>query len=194
MKLQRTIHWLVISAALLATIRIARGDQEASSHVYVQSSTSGCYYAKCIPDEPYGTKGKTLVYHVGRDEDVLVHTFDWFSTRIYVQGTAWGPSVIRFGPWHRGAAPSADHLAIALYRNGDLLKEYSTKEIAALGGFGKTVSHYTVFRKELGYRWIASNDYAFDVELHNGNILSFDVKTGEVIGAAEPSNGKAVHP
>lgn len=184
---------LLISCVILhLTALSVWGDQEAPNRIYVQSSTYGAYYAKCIPDERYGTNGKTLLYHVQEEEDVLVHTFDWYSNPVYLRHTAWGVSVIRVGPWHRGRNQSENHLAVALYLNSELLKEYNTKEIAKLGSAQESVSHYTVFQKHLGYRWIDSNDYAFDLQLHNGRILSLDVKTGEILKESKTSDVEAI--
>lgn len=189
MTTQHTILLLSVYSSLQLLAAVALGDDEASNRIYVQSSTYGSYYAKCIPDELYGTKGRTLLYQVRKGEDDLIHTFEWYSARVYLQHTAWGPSVIRLGPWHRGRTPSAEDLALALYRNGKLLIAYSTKDIATLGGVSESVSHYTVFQKIHGYRWIDSNDYAFDVQLHNGRTISFDVNTGEIIKGTEQPAG-----
>lgn len=66
--------------------------------------------------------------------------------------------------------------------NKELLKSYSTLDIAGSEtNVGQSVSHYRVFRKVLGYRWVKSNDYAFDVIRSDGKQLSFDVATGEKV-------------
>ena len=104
--------------------------------------------------------------------------------------------VVRVGPWHRGHNPHADHLAIAFYKGGTLLRSYSTLNIvgderAASGGLSEyrnvsaSESHYTVFEKEpktvsvtssrgpvFTERWIVT------VATVDGRALAFDVATG----------------
>jgi len=159
-------------------------DEEASNIIYVKSGMYGRCYAKCIPDESYGSKGQTRIYVVGKDNDKLEITYPWYSTDVYLMHTAWGISVVRMGSWARGRTANESELAIAFYMSGRTLREYSTLDIAGLPeNVSASISHYTVFKKVIGYRWISSNDYAFDVEANDGKILSFDVRTGKLITA-----------
>jgi hypothetical protein len=172
----------------LAGVLSVSADEEASNRLYVRSGACGALYAKCIPAEAYGTKGRTLIFLAREKEDLLEETFDWYSTNTYLQHTAWGPSVVRFGPWPRGRLAAAEDLAIAFYLRGKLLKSYSTLDIARTPkNVRQSVSHYEVFSKITGYRWIDLNDYAFDVTTTDGRQLSFDVRTGELIPGKQPA-------
>jgi len=154
-------------------------DQEASNAPLVKSSEYGRLYAKSIPDDFYGAKGKTLVYGVGKKEDKLLYTFDWYSNQLYLLGGI--GSVVRLGPWARGREPNKDHLAIGFYLKGGTLKEYSTLDIVKLGcSISNSVSHYTVFEEIIGYRWVRNDIWVFDIKTHDGKVLSFDVATGKI--------------
>ena len=127
-------------------------------------------------------EGRTEIFLATPTTNALVFSFDWYTREIFLQHTAWGVSVVRFGPWARGGAASSNELALALYLDGKLLKSYSTLDIAGSPtNVSRSVSHYTVFSKINGYRWIRSNDYAFDVLGRDGKRISFDVRTGEII-------------
>ena len=177
-----TKQTLLLVITMLAGTFLASADQEAGNGLYVRSAQYGAYYAKCIPSERYGTNGQTQIFIATRTNDMLQTTFDWYSSNLYLQGTAWGISVVRFGPWQRGSSASTNDLAIAFYMNKKLLKSYSTLDIAgSTTNVSQSISHYRVFSKIPGYRWIKSNDYAFDVTRSDGRQLSFDVRTGEII-------------
>ena len=142
----------------------ALADDEASNVAHVVAGSYGRCYAKSVPKHIYDPEGEprqqgeTRVYRVNEAEDVLVNVYDWFSQRLFVRcSPADDIIVVRAGPWHRGHDAAADHLVIAFYRGGKVVKSYSTLEIAGGelatdGGFSKyknvsaSVSHYTVFQ------------------------------------------------
>jgi len=169
---------LLLCLLILTGALTALADDEASNVFYVRSATYGAHFAKCIPSTNYGTNGRTEIFLATPTTNALEITFDWYSRDIYLQHTAWGVSVMRFGPWAHGSAASSNELAIAFYLDGKLLKSYSTLDIAGSPtNVSRSVSHYTVFSKVSGYRWIRSNDYAFDVLGRDGKRISFDVRT-----------------
>lgn len=169
----------------------AEADEEAGNLPHVQSDSWGRCYAKSVPKETYGEAGTTRVYEVGPTEDRLLATYDWFSQQIdlqcsMVRGGENGVSVVKIGPWPRGHAASADHLALAFYFNDRLLKRYSTLDLAGRAdNVQASVSHYMVVERIDGYRWIDGNRYAFDVRTVDGRTLSFDPTTGELTGAPQ---------
>ena len=101
-------------------------------------------------------------------------------------------------PWHRGHNPRPDHLAIAFYRGGKLLKSYSTLDIAGAEkaqdiGLSKyqnvsvSVSHYTVF--ESGPTMIRvttsegssfKDEWLISAKTVDGRQLIFDISTGDL--------------
>jgi hypothetical protein len=174
----------------LLAATIVHADDEAANIPVVRSSQYGGAYAKSVPDASYGQKGKTMIFSVGREDDNLLSEYDWYSSEIYLGG-AGGTTVIRFGPWHRGREPQADHLAIGIYRNGKTLREYSTVEIEKMGGgVSESVSHYQVFGERIGFRWLKGNAYVYEVKGVNGKVFTFDLDTGNIIEkSTEPSAG-----
>jgi hypothetical protein len=164
--------------ALCAAYGRASGDDYASNIVYIKPGPYGRYYAKAIPDEPYGSKGVTKIYVVGEGEDKLMETYPWYSQVIDLQHTLWGMSVVRIGTCRSAQEVSKDDLAIGLYLSGKTLREYSTLDVALAMDDSGARSRYCRYPKILGYRSIGSNEYVLDVEI-GGKTLSFDTKTGE---------------
>jgi hypothetical protein len=147
-------------------------------------------YAKSVPEESYGQTGKTSVFRVGADRDTLICVYEWYANTIYIGG-AGENTVIRFGPWQRGHKPQEDHLALGIYRNGKTIREYSTAQMERLGsGASESFSHYTIFRRHLGFRWLKGNSYVYQVEGVSGRIFTIELETGSLTEKlAEPSAG-----
>ena len=140
-----------------------------------------------------------MVYRVGNSEDVLMQRLYWFSQRLFVK---YGPAddivVVRLGPWHRGHDPHADHLAIAFYKAGTLLKRYSTLDIAGgekaqnvgLSNYknvSASVSHYTVFDSTPEMLKITTargavfeDNWVIRAKTVDGRLLTFDLPTGNL--------------
>jgi hypothetical protein len=170
----------LLFALLLTAATVALADSEAPNRPVVRASEYGTTYAKSVPDDDYGQEGTTLFYGVSAGEDVLLTEYQWFASEMYIGGPG-ETTLVRFGPWHRGREPQEDHLAIGLYRNGTALAEYSTLNMLKLGsGLSASVSHYEVFGERLGFKWIGSNSFVFQVTGVNGIVFSFCLETGEV--------------
>lgn len=197
--------FILIVLAGLASAAPALADQEASNVAHVVTDTYGRCYAKSVPKHIYDPQGElrqqgsTEVYQVGDTKDVLVQQYDWFSQGLIVRCRPGSDTiVVRLGPWQRGHNPSADHLAIAFYQGGKLLKRYSTLDIAGgkkakAGAFSEyknvsaSVSHYTVFAALPEFIKITENtgaifrdDWVVKATTVDGRELVFDVATGEL--------------
>jgi len=196
---------LLIALAGLAWAGTALADQEASNVAHVVAGPYGRCYAKSVPRHLYDPdggprqQGRTEIYRVGNSEDVLLQEYDWFSQTLFIRcRPGSGTAVIRVGPWQRGHDPRADHLAIAFYRDGRLIRRYSTLDIAggaiaAPGAFSKyknvsaSVSHYSVFASdpELVKTTAASGsafkeEWTVKAKTVDGRNLTFDIETGEL--------------
>jgi hypothetical protein len=183
-----TLVWL--------TLTVGDADQEAGNRAYVATSAYGQFYAKSVPREPHGLKGSTRIYQVGDPDDVLLHTYDWYSPQIFLEGFLGTREVyvVQTGPWHRGARASADDLALAFYKNGRLIRRYSTLEIAGRPeNVSASVSHYVVFRRLAGFRRPYGNQLVFDAERHDGQALTFDADTGATLSRAEEGLRKQIY-
>ena len=189
--MKSAIAMAATAVILFLAVPSVRADDEAGNRLYVVAN--GAWYAKSVPAEPRGTKGKTLVYLAKEDGDKLQYSYDWYSPHdLCLMQWAWGVSVVRFGPWQRGSKASKEDFEMAFYNGDKLLAQYSALDIAGSEeNVSQSISHYTVIRKVLGYRWIRSNDYVFEIERTDGKILAFDIGTGKV---TETRPGKPVAP
>ena len=176
----------LLSACLLLAAMPTHGDEEASNGAYVVVSSGGQFYARCIPAESYGLKGRTEIYEVGQ-KDRLLHTYDWYSTQTFLEG--WhGGSVyaVEMGPWHRGNRATKDELALAIYKDGALLKKYSTLDIAGTPeNVSSSISHYVVFRKLEGFRADLGGFSYFRTEATDGRELVFNLENGQQLTPKE---------
>jgi hypothetical protein len=131
-------------------------DDEGSNVVYVKSSQYGRSYAKCIPAE-------------------------YYSQEVYLGEMAFGISVVRMKSGPRGREANKDDLAIGFYFSGKTLKEYSTLDIVGSPrNVGLSVSHYSWYRSDSGYREIGNNDYVFEIIGRDGKTIAFNARTGEI--------------
>lgn len=192
-------HSRIIPVVLVVlSVAVTYADSVSPNWTHVQCSTTdgtawhGDRYAKCIPAEDFGSKGKTLVYHVTKGRDELEDTYDWYATTVYLAGTGGGTSLVRMGPWSEGHEPNGEQLALAFYWHGKLLKQYSTLEIAkSRENVRRTVSHYEWKKRVIGYCWLKSDAarvlvYGFALETIDGRVLGFDVKTGKLMEGWRP--------
>lgn len=197
---------LLIAGAGLAWVGSAPADEEASSVAHVAAGPYGRCYAKSVPKHIYDPEngprqaGHTVVYRVEPEQDVLLERFDWFSQKLFLKCDAGNEfSLARLGPWHRGHEPRHDHLAIAFYKNGRLLKRYSTLDIVRLASPGDagrsgaesisvSVSHYSVFESGPEMVKIVKQDgpvfsetWVVSATTVDGDELIFSMISGELI-------------
>ena len=179
--------WLVLAGA-------AAADQEAGNRAHVAVGAYGRCYAKSVPDDTYVDRhrGRTRLYRVTRQDDELLAELDWFAQRIHLDcnvcadAGSCGISVVRLGPWHRGFKASGDELAIAFYLNDRLLGRYSTLDIAGRAeNVSRSVSHYTVFERIVGFKHARTDRVHFVVTTHDGRTLTFDAGDGRMVDIAK---------
>jgi hypothetical protein len=116
--------------------------------------------------------------------DQLESSYPWYSQEVYLFDMSGGVSVVRLGPSARGQAAKREDLAIGFYFSGETLKEYSTLDIAGTpDNVGRSVSHYRGFKEVAGYRE-TKGGAVFAVVAVDGRVISFDVRTGEILELA----------
>jgi hypothetical protein len=77
-----------------------------------------------------------------------------------------------------------------VYREGKTIREYTTGELMELGsGFSPSRSHYTIFRRRLGFRPAPGNKRTYAVEGASGKVFSFDLETGLIVGSTTEQPG-----
>jgi hypothetical protein len=138
--------------------------------------------------EPYG-----VMHQLQQDGTFkeLYRVQGWYSWKVYVSEK--GRHLVRMGPWNTGSRPQKDHLAVAFYKDGKLLKSYSTAELVKdHGKVAASVSHYqweaADSSENLSEGQIASlkaglgYDYTNRFVLHtiDGWTYSFNTDTGEI--------------
>jgi hypothetical protein len=138
---------------LLATVVVAWADTELPNFVYVAaastdgSSPRGDRFAKCVPSDLLGSTGATTIYLAKADGDVVLHSYRWYSPQIYLSVMKGKTSLARFWSWQAGSEANSNHIAFAFYRDGELIKKYSTLEIAGRSGnILASVSQYLWYR------------------------------------------------
>jgi hypothetical protein len=197
---------LLLTAAGLAWVGFATADQEASNVAHVTAGPYGRCYAKSVPKHLYDTKnaprqaGHTEIYRVEPEDDVLLERFPWFSQKLFLNcGSGDEFWLVRIGPWHRGERPQPDHLAVAFYKNGQLLKSYSTLDIIETPDLDDTgqvrnesvsvsVSHYGVFQSDPEMVRVVQQDgpvfsesWTITATTIDGRELVFSVTSGELV-------------
>lgn len=185
-----TVAILVSVSAATPFLQPAFADDEAANRSVVIASAYGNCYAKSVPSGAYGSEGSTRVFSVEAEADRVVATYDWFAQTMRIEcnvaghdGTT-GTSLVQFGPWARGNLANGDTLAFAFYWNGKLLRSYSALDVAGRpDNVNTSVSHYTVIKDIIGYRWRSGNTYDFIVRTNDGRVLAFDPGTGERVVA-----------
>lgn len=188
-----------ISTLAAAASQAARADSEASNVPHVATDDYGRCFAHSIPDEYYGTVGRTDVYAVGagyppNKELVRIHSYDWFAQQIYVacdvsdgKGTI-APALVQVGPWPRGHKPDGETLAVAFHYNGETLAVYSTLDIADRDPVNAScsVSHYTVIQDIEGFeRDYGDGDTLFRLTTVDGRRLTFNALTGALVATEQ---------
>jgi hypothetical protein len=148
-------------------------DKPMAPYTYVTTSVGGRYYHKMK------LNGTGTLYQVTNDNsDVpLWHTSGWYSFRVFLSSD--GKYLVRLGNWPSGRNPNKEHVAIAFYENGKLLKSYGTKDLIANESLVRSsVSHYE-FMKNGPYLQI-SYDRTFTLITIDNLEYVFNIKTGEI--------------
>jgi hypothetical protein len=121
------------------------------------------------------------------ERDRLLHTYGWYSPQVYLQGRGNGSvTVIQMGPWQRGHQATKEALALAIHRDGALLKRYSTLDIAGSpDNVSASMSHYVVFQEITGFRADLGGSSYFEAKTTDGRTLSFDLEDGRIVTAEQ---------
>jgi hypothetical protein len=163
-------------------------DQEASNRVYVTSSEWGQFYAKSIPSDSYGTKGKTIIFRVEKDIDTEIITYDWYSTQIFIASSFDDSQVyvVTPGPWSRAQVAEDKAMALQIYKGKKLIKAFTNKDFASLGGeTQRSKSHFTIIESIIGFTHPYGNKVYFNLKLHGGKTLILDLDTGLSVSQSE---------
>ena len=171
----------LIILSICAGSSVSWADREISPFPYVITADgNGRFYFKMIPDpaDPYARhKGSGTCFEVtgGETDTPLWNTTGWYSFEAHLSRD--GVYLVRVDSSPRGHDVSAGSHAVAFYKNGNLVKSYSTKDLVKdASAMTLTVSHYG---------WLA------EAPIFEGGTLkirtkdhieyTFDITSGEIL-------------
>ncbi len=187
-------------------------DDEQSQYPYVIASDGGRYFflMKSDPNDIYNReKGTGICYEVTRNGEFkeLWRTEGWYSFKTFLASSYDGNGqpkrlhlyLVRLGNWPRGHKPSVDDVGVGFYKDGELIKLYSTVDlIRNVSAVRPSVSHYEYldnkYEPVLEYQY--ENGFSvFKLVTIDGVHYQFDVRTGQIIeaipsGSPPPDKGK----
>lgn len=152
------------------------------------ASENGRYLFKMIPEDrasKEGNRTKTakdfgVAYRVDANGEIteLWKVSGWFSFQVFLSDD--GEYLVRMGPWNFGHEPKVGDLAVAFYKKGHLLKEYSTSDLIE--------DKSAVITSVTHYEWLANIDSALMLDQNNVFMIrtidniqyEFDVTTGSI--------------
>ena len=182
----------------LMAISSLNADSPAPPVPLVFTSDRGSDVAFTMMPPKYGKDYKIekeafgVAYKVGEDGSFkeLYRTKGWYSFEVFVSRD--GRNLVRMGPWSVGSEPSKDDLAIAFYKDGKLLKQYSTEELVKdESKVIASVSHYfwqapspvdddVTDAERLKLRLHLDYTNTFNLHTIDGWTYTFDVTTGKI--------------
>jgi hypothetical protein len=183
------ILWCVFATAVCSLW----ADMPAPQIPYVTAAPGGEAYFKMIPspDGKWGD-GFGIAYRLREDgTDVeLWRTKGWYSHEVFLSVD--GEYLVVMGPWNRGHSPNPEDLAVAFYRRGTLLRQYSTAQLVKDGSkVFTTASHYRWLARDLERYTKVKKDpeselriiwkNTFRLKTCDGILYDFDITTGEII-------------
>ena len=126
-----------------------------------------------VIEEPYG-----IAYRLEPDGSMkeIYRITGWYSHQVLISMDA--QYLVRMGPWHSGHKLSKEHVAVEFYKDGKLLKDYSTLDLVKdARKIEPTVSHY-FWRGEICRLDV---DHKFTLDTIDGVRYVFDATTGKIL-------------
>lgn len=165
-------------------------DREAPPFPYIVQAEMGQFYFRMVPGKGYAYKLTN-----GKKDELLWKTEGWYSMRVFLASD--GIHLVRLGDWPRGQRPTEKHLAVAFYKNGTLLKSYSTKDlIEDYSQVQKSISHYLYLMEgedKLGLysgrdKKLRFYDGVFKLTTIDGIEYKFNIETGKIKSKVKVNN------
>ncbi len=198
----KPILFLCVIGLSILLFQSSRADTEARSFSFVITSNFGHSFFKMVPPKGKWQENKYVTtkdaygvaYSIDEDGNFkeLWKISGWYSHELYISID--GQYLVRMGPWNSGHEPNNNDLALAFYKNGNLLKEYSVVDLVKdKSKIQPTVSHY-FWLARMDYRNLTDKerkkweenrlrldgDNIFHLKTIDGIIYQFDATTGEI--------------
>lgn len=123
--------------------------------------------------------GKAYRLKADGDFILLWKVSDWYAHQVYLSND--GLHLVRLGNWASGCELSDKQLAVAFYKQGQLLKMYSTKDlIKQKKSIRCSVSHYQWRAETDEPQWLGY-DNDFYLTTIEGVEYRFSLSTGEIL-------------
>jgi len=204
--MRRFLLWLFLQQAFVATAVFA--DEEMAPVPMVTPSESQMYFFKMVPAEMADLGGDRLVevtkatgaaYQLGGGGEMreLWRTEGWYAFKVFLADD--GRHLVRMGPWSCGWEPTPEHLAVAFYCDGKLLRSYSTADlIKDKKRVRVSASHYLWLAVADSSDWfrfdpdrephLDNYHREFRLKTIEGVLYRFSVETGAIIEEVPPRN------
>lgn len=188
----RHIRSCLFITSLCAAIAPATSlaDQERTPQPRVFAATEGHVAFAMLPPERdaktglFRPGGRGIAYALQKDGGLkeIYRTEGWYAYEVFLSPD--GRYLVRLGDWHRGRAPAKDHLAVAFYREGKLIKQYMVLDLLKdPAKVRSSVSHY-FWRPDEGGDGprpeLADWDLSFTLQTVEAWEYVFDLKTGAI--------------
>jgi len=139
----------LFAALFMAFIPASRADSPAPEVplVFASRPSSAAYFVM-VPtkfDKDYKIIREAFGVAYRADEDgkpqELYRVKGWYSFEVYLSDD--GTYLVQMGPWSVGSEPEKEDLAVAFFKNGKMLKSYSTADLVKdPSKVAPTTSHY----------------------------------------------------
>lgn len=187
-----------INLVLMLCVFVAHkavADSEIAPFPKVDKPYDGACYIKQIPAKlSYITNSsheviKTVVaeeafvkaYRIlpdGKDE-FLWSSVGWYANKVFLTSDC--QYLVRMGDWARGSEPSSEDLAVAFYKNGELLRSYSTLDVIEnKKSVDVSIGHYLWQSRDSTYPRLVIPTGTFYLKTIEEKELEFNYKTGRV--------------
>ncbi len=207
---------IVTMCIVLSLCTAANADREAPNRTRVFASSSGSIFARSEPRDYHGTVGVTKIYRVRKTGETLICEFPWYTNQLYLYQLGSDVAIVRRGLWPKGRKANSGSLALEFYLNDQLLKRYSTLDIAVVpDNVSASASHHRVFGLIHGFRVRfplpaetqapddadktkeprvrrTPREVFFEVQTIDGRLLIFDLWEGEQV--TEQEAGALIEP
>ena len=167
---------------LLCCVPTCLAMKRVGNEPYVQAMDGpSVFYARCVPDDAEGNKGRTTIFRVRRTADEKLDTYDWYSPEGVILG--WSPLAGKVAAMSLLEPASArdKQIEFAFHLGGKLLASYTTASLESMGiEIGRSREGDRAQFKVLGCIQVpGTNEYNFVIESSRGRKYAFDILTGK---------------
>ena len=165
------------------TISNLHSDSIEEPKSYITTSENGAYFFIMSPAQNDNKKSKASgkAYQINNDGSMtlLWKVEGWYAYRVILSDD--GKYLLRMGDWPLGCTISSLDLAVSFYKEGKLLKRYSTADLIMSNSSIRCTSSHYMWLKNFSLDY----NYEFNLETIEHIQFVFDIKTGKILNASE---------